>query len=313
VSPLSELRLSPDFSNSSLHRKTIHAKQFPTILGTSYAGTILSVGPGVTTFQPNDIVACNRSDKTLGDPRQGVFQKYVISSVNTAAKLIPGTDLAAAAATIINLTTMYSVLSMHIKLDRPPLSPETPPNPLNRSIKLLIYGGSCSCGGFGIKYASDAGYTVITTSSPANREFVSKLGAEHVINHKNDTAVVVDDLKKHGPYDYIVDCISLPSSIAIISRLVADMPAVVYGLLPSRGLFGIEYKFFPYSWILEEGANAPMARWFYDEYVPQGLASGQIVPTKHVLAGGLDKVQEVLDEMAEEKFSGYKYVVDPQL
>lgn len=145
-------------------RVTIHAKSFPTILGTSFAGTVQNVGPDVTTFQPNDIVAVNRSNKTLSDARYGVFQKFVVTSTNTTAKLSPNASLPSAAATIINLATVHSALSIYMILTKPPLSGAPPPD--NKDQKILIYGGSSSCGGLGIKYASDAGYTVITTSSP---------------------------------------------------------------------------------------------------------------------------------------------------
>lgn len=147
------------------HRVTIHAKSFPTILGTSFAGTVQSVGSDVTTFQPKDIVAVNRSDKTLNYARYGIFQKCVVASTKTTAKVIPNASLPSAAATFINLATAYSALSFYMKLTKPPLSGA--PSPENKDKQILIYGGSSSCGGWGIKYASDAGYAVIKTSSPA--------------------------------------------------------------------------------------------------------------------------------------------------
>lgn len=70
-------------------RVMVHAKSFPTIVVTSFAGTVLNVRPDITTFQPNDIVAVIRSDKTLIDAQYGVLQKYVVASTNTIAKLSP--------------------------------------------------------------------------------------------------------------------------------------------------------------------------------------------------------------------------------
>ncbi|MCJ1260582.1 hypothetical protein MMC22_000444 [Lobaria immixta] len=264
--------------NSS--KVTIHAKSFPTILGTSFAGTVQNVGPDVTTFQPNDIVAVNRSDKTLSDARYGVFQKFVVTSTNTTAKLSPNASLPSAAATIINLAT----------------------------------GGSSSCGGLGIKYASDAGYTVITTSSPQNRDFVASLGAAEVIDHTQSLDEVVAQLEAYGPYYGILDLISKPETHRIWAKLLADKGGLVYGTLPNAkpDTFppNVEYKFLPYSWVLEDKKHSDWARWFYDEYVPQGLQSGQIIPTRHILLeGGLEKVQESMDKLASEGISGHKYVL----
>lgn len=293
-------------------RFTIHAKSFPTILGTSFAGTVHSVGSDVTTFQPKDIVAVNRSDKTLSAARYGVFQKYVVASTKTTAKLIPNASLLSAAATIINLATAYSALSFYLKLTKPPLSGV--PSPENKDKKILIYGGSSSCGGLGIKYASDAGYTVITTSSPRNCDYVASLGAAEVIDHTQPLDEVVAQFEAHGPFHGILDCISKPETYLIWAKLLADQGGVVYGTLPNENphIFpsNVEYRFYPYSWVLEEEQHSDWARWFYDQYVPQGLHSGQIIPTRHILLeGGLEKVQDSMDKLASEGISGHKYVL----
>lgn len=133
-------------------RVMVHAKSFPTIVGTSFAGTVLNVGPDITTFQPNDIVAVIRSEKTLSDAQYGAFQKYVVASTNTIAKLSPNASPPLAATTIINLATVYSVLSFYMKLTKPPLSGSLSPE--NKDKKILIYGVSSSCGCLGIKYAN---------------------------------------------------------------------------------------------------------------------------------------------------------------
>lgn len=257
-------------------------------------------------------MAVNRSDKTLSDPRYGVFQKFVVASTKTAAKLVSNKSLPSAAATIINLTTAYSALSVYMKLSKPPLSGASSPE--NKDKKVLIYGGSSSCGGLGVKYASDAGYTVITTSSPQNRNFVASLGAAEVIDHTQPLDQVVAQFEAHGPYHGILDCISKPDTHRIWVKLLAEKGGVVHGTLPNEipDTFpsNIDYKFYPYSWVLEEEENGDWARWFYDEYVPQGLESGQIIPTRHILLmGGLEKVQESMDKLASEGISGHKYVL----
>lgn len=52
----------------------------------------------------------NRIRQKLSDTRYRVFQKHVLASIRVTAKLLPNASLPSAAATIINLATVYSVL-----------------------------------------------------------------------------------------------------------------------------------------------------------------------------------------------------------
>ena len=180
-------------------------------------------------------------------------------------------------------------------------------------MKLLLYGGSSSCGSLGTKYASDAGYTVVTTSSPQNKDFVAKLGAAHIVDHTQSAEKILAELKAHGPYDAVVDCISTPETFAITEKLMPEKSGDLYGLLPNMGYKfspGVTYKFFSYGSALEEEKNASLRRWLYDEYLPKGLANGQVVPTRHIThTGGLGEVQGTLDKLLDEGVSGKKFLV----
>lgn len=272
------------------------------------------IGPAVTAFKPGDKVAVNRCSKTLGDPRFGAFQQSALALVNSSSKLDQNTDLAAAAAVIINLAAVVSALSIHMNLTRPSLSGVSAPPTRG---KLLVYGGSSSCGGLAIKYAVDAGYTVITTSSPQNYAFVSTLGAATIIDHTQPANKILAELREHEPYDAIFDSIGLTPVTNILGELLTPKGGAYNTLIPLNGdekplPANVERKFAPYSWALEEEANAGIARWFYEEYVPKGLASGQIIPTRQeIVEGGLGKVQEVLDRMGAGAVSGHKLVMNP--
>lgn len=201
-----------------------------------------------------------------------------------------------------------------MKLARPSLSDVSPPS---KRGKLLVYGGSSSCGGLAIKYAVDAGYTVITTSSPHNHAFVSTLGAATIIDHTQPADRILAELREHEPYDAIFDSIGLTPVTDILGEFLTPKGGAYNTLIPTNGdekplPDNVERKFAPYSWALEEEANAEIARWFYEEYVPTGLASGQIIPTRQeAVKGGLGKVQEVLDRMGAGAVSGHKLVMNP--
>jgi hypothetical protein len=63
---------------------------------------------------------------------------------------------------------------------------------------------------------------------------------------------------------------------------------------------------------LEDESRQEFSRWFFEEYVPKGLESGLIVPTRpQVLEGGLSNVQHTLDLMAQGAVSGRNLIMYP--
>ena len=169
-----------------------------------------------------------------------------------------------------------------------------------------------------MRHAAAAGYDVVTTSSPRNWAFVEKLGAVHVIDHTKPAAEIVAALKAHGPYDFVFDTIGFPPVTAILYEYLSSAGGGEYNTLipllsPQKPVpKNVNRKFAAYSQAFENEANADTARWFYDEYVPKGLKTGMIVPTRQEwVTGGLKRVQEVLDRMAENKVSGVKLIMNP--
>ncbi|KAF1976202.1 GroES-like protein [Bimuria novae-zelandiae CBS 107.79] len=291
-----------------------HPIPYPNILGTSFSGTVESVGEGVTGFEKGDHVASIRSGKTLADPRFGGYQKFALAPLNSASKIPKSVPFHSSSATIINLAAITSALSIHLGLERPPLSGTASP----KGKKVLIYGGSSSCGGLAVKYAATAGYEVVTTSSNRNKDFVQSLGPATIIDHEQAPADVVADLKKYGPYDAVLDTIGLPAPTAILVEYFESLGGGAYNTMipPIPGTRAIPDNvkriFAPYSFAFDEPQHKPLAQWLYEEYLPKGLESGLIVPTRqHVLTGGLEKAQEALDLMNQGGVSGKKLVLDP--
>lgn len=272
-----------------------------------------SLGASVTTFQRGDTIATIRPPAQLGNPDFGAFQKYALAAVKSSSKVPPTVPIAEAAATILNLVSIVSALSIHLKLSRPPLHGKAEA----KGQKVLIYGGSSSSGGLAIKYAVTAGYTVVTTSSPRNHGFVASLAPAHIIDHTLPSSSIIDEIKSHGPYDAIFDTIGLAPVTDLMSEYLSSLGGGAYNtLIPPMGNkpipANVERKFAAYNWAFEVEANKDIARWFFDEYLPKGLETGLVVPTRqHVLEGGLGKVQEVLDLMHQGGVSGYKLLMDP--
>lgn len=282
------------------------------------AGTIEALGPDVKDLQVGDRVASIRSPKTLGDPKFGAYQKFALASASSIFKLDPSTSFHEASATVLNTAAIVSALTIHLGLDRPDVSASAAPDSKNK--KILIYGGSSSCGGLAVRFAAQAGYTVITTSSETHRDFVQSLGPAHIIDHRLPASDIIAQLQSHGPYDFIFDTIGTPAATeAVVGYLETLGPApIAYNSLipPLPGTretpANIERKFAPYNFALEEPAHAELKKWLFEVYVPEGLKNGSLVPTRQeVLSGGLGSVQKALDDMIEDRVSGKKLVLDP--
>ncbi|KAK5005344.1 hypothetical protein LTR28_007824 [Elasticomyces elasticus] len=67
--------------------------------------------------------------------------------------------------------------------------PSVSPKSKHTGTVVLIWGGSSAIGSNGIQLAVAAGHTVFVTGSPNNLEYLKKLGATGVVNHKNANAV----------------------------------------------------------------------------------------------------------------------------
>lgn len=100
----------------------------------------------------------------------GAFAEYCIAPWFAIAPKPGNLTLAQAASVPISALTAWQGLIDHAKL--------------RRDERVLIHGGAGAVGIFAIQIAHLFGAHVITTSSAANRDFVSRLGAEHVIDYK---------------------------------------------------------------------------------------------------------------------------------
>lgn len=272
------------------------------------------MGPDVTSFKEGDKVAVNRIGSNISNPDFGVFQKYSLATISSTTKLLPSTPLPEAAAVILNLAAVVCALSVSLSLARPPLFGG--PEPQGR--KILIYGGSSASGQLAVKYATSAGYTVVTTSSPQNRDVVASLGPAHIIDHTLPPAGIVAELNAQGPYHKIFDTIGLPPVTNIMAEYISSIGGGSYNtFIPLLGSEkpipeNVERIFAPYIRAFDDEANMHITRWFYEEYVPQGLESGLIAPNRlKFIDGGLGNVQEALDLMVNGRVSGKKLVMDP--
>lgn len=296
---------------AKIARLALISVPYPTILGLSYAGTVEAVGSQVSTFGVGDKVAVRKQFTQVG-PKYGAYQRYVLAGDHTASKVPDGVGLTEAASLIGNLTTVAGLFGVRAGLDRPQLDDSATP----KKGPVLVYGGTSSVGSLAVQWVRQAGYDVVTTSSPKHKSWVSTLGAKHIVDHTQQPDALVKDLISFGPYSLVVDCIGLPPTVAVNAQVVAAQGGgKVYATLPPFGPEtlpkGVVREFASWPDIFEEDKTG-LEKWTYETYLPQALAKGRLIaqPVEKI-GGGLSKgVNNALDKL-NTGVSGIKLVVDP--
>lgn len=296
---------------SKIAKFAIFPLQYPAILGFSYGGTVEAIGSQIFDFKVGDKVAVMKESASLGN-KFGAFQQYVIATASSAIKLPENVSVDAATSVILNLSTVLGALSLIGGLEKPSIDD----SPSKKNERVLIYGGSSSIGSLAIQYATSAGYSVVSTSSPRNMAFVSTLGAARIIDHTLTEDDLISALKAAGPYHTVLDSISKPETISIVAtvlsaqgggKLLAVLPALGSEAMPEN----VERIMQPYGHLQEYPKYAECNAWFKD-YLPRALAAGKIIPIPlQKIKGGLKGVNEALD-LLHNGTSGVKLVADPQ-
>ncbi|KAF4834493.1 Dehydrogenase azaJ [Colletotrichum tropicale] len=285
---------------------------YPAILGTSYGGTVTAVGPNVTDFKVGDKVASAKTAGAEGN-KFGAFQKQVIARDVTTSKLPTSVDFSGPVGLIGNFSTVIGLFNEHLGLHKPGAHSKAPPN----GKKILVYGGTSSFGSLSVQYLAQAGYDVVTTTSPRHKSLVAKLGAVKVIDHTQSSDAVIKALNAEGPYDYVVDSISLPDTIKITGGVLgAQGGGKIYALLPPFGPddlpADVTREFGSWSAPLGEEKNAGLLKWAFNTYFPQAIAENKLIPLPtQKIDGGLGALNEALD-ILNKGVSGLKVVVNPQ-
>jgi alcohol dehydrogenase len=182
-------------------------RKLPLTVGAEAAGEVETVGPGVGNLLPGQIVAiygartcgrchhCRAGRDNLCENVAGVhgfhLDGFACEKVNLPARLLvpapPGVDAVAAALSPVTFGTVE-----HMLFDNAKLQPgET----------ILVHAGGSGIGTAAIQLAKKMGCTVITTvGSNDKMEKARALGADHVINYREDRfeGVVRKLTKKKG-------------------------------------------------------------------------------------------------------------------
>ena len=164
-----------DSKTKSREFKLILPYRLPLILGNDMAGTVVRVGARVRNFKPGDEIYA-RPD----DDRIGTFAEFIAVKASSLALKPANLSMVEAASVPLAALTAWQVLVETAKL--------------KKGQKVLIHAGSGGVGTIAIQLAKHLGAFVATTTSTANIAWVKDLGADVVIDYKQqDFAAVLRD------------------------------------------------------------------------------------------------------------------------
>ncbi len=175
--------------------KLILPYRLPLILGHDVAGVVLRVGPRVRQFKPGDEVYARPDDFRIG----AFAELIAIKETSLAIKPKPLTMEEAASIPLVGLTAWQALIE---KAN------------LQKGQKIFIQAGSGGVGTFAIQLAKHLGAFVATTTSTANMDWVKRLGADVVIDYKQDNFANI----LHG-YDVVLnsqDSETLAKSLGVL-------------------------------------------------------------------------------------------------
>jgi len=181
--------------------------------GRCFAGTVESVGRDVTGFTPGDEVF---------GTSEGAFAEYVAAKPGKLAPKPATLSFDQAAATPISGVTALQAVRDRAKV----MAGE----------KVLVIGASGGVGSFAVQIAKAFGAEVTGVSGPAKVDFVSEIGADHVVDYSREDFAGGDHR-----YDVILD-IGGSNPLSRLRRALAPRGrlVIVGGMTDGRWLGGID-------------------------------------------------------------------------
>ncbi|CCQ46496.1 alcohol dehydrogenase GroES-like domain protein [Pseudarthrobacter siccitolerans] len=151
------------------------------ILGNDAAGTVLRVGDKVRRFKPGDEVYGRPAKDRIGT----FAERIAVAEEDLALKPASASMAEAGSLPLVALTAWQALVEQ---------------GNVRPGQKVLIHAGAGGVGSIAIQLAKHLGATVATTASGSNAAFVRELGADVVIDYRNE------DFEQHlSGYDLVLD------------------------------------------------------------------------------------------------------------
>ena len=177
--------------------------RLPLVLGYDVAGTVEEVGAGVEAFAPGDEVYYAVE---LMDRRGGADAEYHLTRADKLVRKPKNLSFAEAAAVPVAGGTAYAALvsAADVRLGQ----------------SVLIHGGAGGVGHYAVQIAKAAGAFVFATCGGYDADFVKSLGADRVIDYRNENFVEVVNGETGGEgVDVALDAAGGKSSVESINAV----------------------------------------------------------------------------------------------
>jgi NADPH:quinone reductase-like Zn-dependent oxidoreductase len=177
-------------------------REFPAVLGQDFAGVVVSIGDGVTAFEPDQ--------RVFGIARRhGAFAEYTVVPHDDAAQPvapIPGglADVDAAALPTAGLTALAAIDVLR----------------LAAGSTMLILGVSGGVGSFAAQIALARGIRVIGTAHSKSEAYVRSLGDVEFVAYDREEPVSAALVRSPGGVDGALDLVDDEAEIKVISEAV---------------------------------------------------------------------------------------------
>ncbi|KZT50837.1 GroES-like protein [Calocera cornea HHB12733] len=281
---------------------------FPIIVGVDCAGSVVSLGPGVSSFAPGDRIAAYTP---LGQASQyGAYQQYCLARAAAAIHL--PASLSYDSAATLPLAFYTAAIGLHLLLGVPvPLDEAGTLAPdVGADEWILVWGASSSVGAAAVQLAKAAGFHVVATASPANFAYVQTLGADVVLDY-HDPAIV-DSIQSTASLSLAFDAISQPPTTTACLAALSSEGGKIAITLPYAGAVPDSVE------LLGVNASALHSRMLHD--VPeltrlwQALINeGKLRPHPFkIMPHGLNSIDAGFALQREGKISAQKLVYHPQ-
>jgi NADPH2:quinone reductase len=171
-----------DLAVASGRLKGMMEHRFPVVLGKDFAGTVDSVGPGVTDYQVGDRVFGVVTKPFLGD---GSFAEYVTVATGVGLAPLPQ-QISFVEGAALGLAGAAAIAAV----DAAELQPGQ---------KALVIGATGGVGNQVVQLAAAAGAQVLATAAPGNQqELVRGLGASTTLDYSGDVNATVREAHPDG-------------------------------------------------------------------------------------------------------------------
>ena len=194
------------------------------VVGWDAAGVVAAIGPEVTRFAPGDEVWYAGSIL-----RSGTNAEFHLVDERIVGRKPSKLDWSDAAALPLTTLTAWEALFDRMNVKKPVSGAAN---------AILIIGGAGGVGSIATQIARQfTELTVIATASrPETREFVTKMGAHHVVDHSKPLARQIADLGIGAPA-FVFSTTQTEKHVAEIAELIA--PQGRFGLIDDPKRFDI--------------------------------------------------------------------------